>query len=581
MKTSFEAPFDTGDVPITAGMGTDGKISVVGQSDGKLAFARYNSDGSLDTSFGAGGKVVTQFGNGGTAIAAAFQPDGKVVTAGFEGTTYIVGRYDADGSVDTSFGSDGIVKIPSCCAVLSVGLQPDGKILAAGSTDNGFALFRFMPDGTPDPSLGGDGHLVTPIGFNAGAWAVAVQTDAKILLSGEASSSFATARYNPDGSLDPTFGNGGKVITAVGSGSRANGLALQPDGKIVIAGYSSCGQGYARYNANGTLDPSFGNGGTLRLPLSSGCSAGVKAVAVQPDGKIVGAGPTDPDPLGTGSPSEFELTRLNADGTLDATFGSNGITTTNVGGYQTPADSVAALVLQPDGRLIAVGQGGSIVSCGKECFRPTHVDFALARYDPDGSLDASFGSQGTAITNFGTRSAPAAARSKAAFVQPDGRIVVVGQAEVAGGVANDFAVARYRRSGRPDRSFGDSGKVVTDLGLGNDTSTAAAVRGGDGRILAAGGGGGDFALIRYRSDGSLDPAFGTGGVATTDFGGFDEITALSVSATARSSRLGPSAKDPGESASLATCPMARLIQPLDIGARSPFRCPGARLSPKR
>src|SRR5439155_1219565 len=290
------------------------------------AAAASAAPGSLDSTFGAGGKTTTSFGTGSADIYALV-------------------------------------------------LQPDGKLVAAGSdvSQSAFALVRYNANGSLDPTFGMSGTASTPIGIDtSGASALVLQSDGKLVAAGNAwkdsvDADFAVVRYNTNGSLDATFGAGGKVTTSIGSDEDdAYALALQPDGKLVAAGVTLNGFRWdfalVRYNANGSLDTTFGTGGTIITSIGTD-GTGASALVLQPDGKLVAAGTTTND----GSAYDFTLVRYNANGSLDATFGTGGKVTTPIG---TGDNSVSALVLQPDGKLVAAGYATN----------GSNDDFALVRY---------------------------------------------------------------------------------------------------------------------------------------------------------------------------------------------------------
>lgn len=375
------------------------------------------------------------------------------------------------------------------------------------------------PAGALDPSFGTGGKVTTSFGSHYDqATSIAMQPDGKIVAAGWSQSGdpangddFALARYDSDGQLDASFGPGGKVTTSFGpSSEHAQAVAIQTDGRIVAAGWSwntSGGVVLARYNADGSLDSSFGSGGQVASAFG-GCSEGVNSVAVQPDGKIVVAGWT----TGGGCTSDFLdwlVARFNTDGSLDTSFGTGGRVTTNFGTY----DRAYAVALQSDNKIVVAGACGAAVNC--------NFNFALARYNADGSLDASFGTGGQLATDFPTTAG--AAQALSAAIQSDGKIVAAGEA----GEGN-FGLARYNTDGSPDASFGDGGTVTTPLGISSTWASGVTVE-SDGKILAAGAGSGSFALARYGTDGSLDASFGTGGKVTTAFGSYyAEATSIAI-----------------------------------------------------
>jgi uncharacterized delta-60 repeat protein len=366
-------------------------------SDEDFAVARYNLDGTLDKTFGAGGKVQTDFpGLAAVASSVVVQPDGKIVVAGgafplftFAGD-FKVARYNPNGSLDTSFGDGGIVTttFPQGSYAFDVALQTDGKIIAAGtvfvdfdpgeSSNTDFALARYNPDGTPDATFGNGGQVSTDfLGMEDDAFSVLIQPDGKIVAVGSANDpatfyDFAAVRYLSNGSIDTAFGVAGKVHTDFGDQNfdRARSAALQPDGRIVAAGFAISQNGgvqnfaVARYTSNGVLDTSFGTGGITQIDFGSCCQSANK-VLLQPNGEIITIGYANTE----SSDSDFLLARLTSDGSLDPTFGAAGKVRTSFGDLNGGANGA---VFQPDGKIVAVG----FQATGLELF----ADFALARY---------------------------------------------------------------------------------------------------------------------------------------------------------------------------------------------------------
>ena len=380
---------------------SDGKVLVVGQSgsgsSSDFALLRYHPNGSLDTSFGTGGVVVTDIaGAADVGFDVTVQPDGKILVSGqsFNGTDYdfAVMRYNSDGSLDAGFGAGGIVTT-AFGGLADVGkgitLQADGKILVTGLSHNGtdydFALVRYNSNGSLDGSFGAGGKVTTGIGADDQAVDVAVQTDGKILVSGDsfngANNDFALVRYNANGSLDASFGTGGKVTTDFGlSVDKGVRFTLQPDGKILLAGQSHNGSDYdfalARYNTDGSLDIGFGTGGKVTTMIGTGNDLAYN-VAVQADGKIVISGDSD-----NGSDDDFAVVRYNSDGTLDGSFGTGGMVTTAVGAG---TDKARAFALQSDGKILLAGFSNN----------GSDNDIAVVRYNSDGTLDTQFDTTNT------------------------------------------------------------------------------------------------------------------------------------------------------------------------------------------
>ncbi len=392
------------DIANTVAIQADGKLIVVGQtyknndfSNEDFAVARYNTDGTLDTTFGNGGRVRTDFpGLAAVPSAVVIQADGKIVVAGgafplftFAGDFKVV-RYNPNGSLDRSFGSGGIVTttFPEGSYAFDVALQPDGKIVAAGtvfvnfipgeSSDTDFALARYNTDGTPDATFGNGGQVSTDfLGFEDDAFSILIQPDGKIVAVGSANDpatfyDFAAARYLSNGTIDTTFGVAGKVRTDFGDQNfdRARSAALQADGKIVAAGFAISQNGgvqnfaVARYTSNGILDTTFSGDGKTQIDFGNCCQSATK-VLLQSDGKIITVGGSN----GESGEDDFLLARLNSRGSLDATFGIGGKVRTSFGDLNGGANGAA---LQSDGKIVAVGFQAT--------FSNQWSNFALARY---------------------------------------------------------------------------------------------------------------------------------------------------------------------------------------------------------
>ena len=392
-------------------------------------------------------------------------------------------------------------------------------------------------EGTLDLSFNSTGYRYEDFGGGSNeGLAVAVQPDGKIVVAGRADgisgsgTDFAIVRYNSGGSLDTSFGTGGKVTTAIGPGTSqdiAYAVAIQADGKIVAAGQaevSGAGTdfGIVRYNADGSLDTSFGTGGKVTTAFGTATSGDIaNAVAIQPDGKIIAAGFAD-DVAGSGA--DFALARYNADGSLDASFGVGGKTTTPVNAG-TLGDFAQAVVIQPNGMIVAAGW--------TEDASGLSVDFALVRYNSNGSLDLTFDGDGKVITSIGSSTTLAFAASVA--IQADGKIVAAGLADDES-LGADFALVRYNTDGSPDASFDSDGIVTTAIvpGAHGDFAQSIVIQ-PDGKIVAAGftddvsgGPGTDLAIVRYNTNGSLDSSFNTDGISTIDLGGTEFIRAAAI-----------------------------------------------------
>ena len=307
--------FGSGDNAKSVVLQPDGKIVVAGSSNYNFALASYLADGTLDSSFGTGGQVISDFGWTEMISSVTLQKDGKIIAAGTRGYDFILARYLPNGVLDNNFGFSGMVILDLGSADFgqSVVIQPDGKILVGGSSNANFALVRFQSDGTLDTSFGLGGQTIIDFGSSDYARSVVLQPDGKIVVAGSSNFDFALARHLPNGMLDSSFGYGGKIIMDLGSYDYAGSATLQPDGKILVAGYSNFNFAVARFLPNGMLDTNFGSAGKAMTDLGSTDSG--ESVILQPDGKILVAGFRYED---------FALVRYLSDGTLDNSFGFSG-----------------------------------------------------------------------------------------------------------------------------------------------------------------------------------------------------------------------------------------------------------------
>jgi uncharacterized delta-60 repeat protein len=400
--------------------------------------------------------------------------------------------------VTTAFGGFGYL-----AAML---LQPDGNIVAGGGstpsadTASGITLVRYQPDGRLDATFG-TGGIATNTHVEGGSMVALVrQPDGKLVTADVRygvrpylPSSSRLVRYFTDGSLDPTFGDAGLVTSPADWSFSAHALTVQPDGKLVLAGFGGPippdappaplpppgSEVLMRFQPDGQLDPTFGTGGTATTHPAGG---GIAALVRQPDGRLVAGGSAVAT---VGGAEVFALARYEADGRLDPTFGTGGLVITHVGREA----ALNALVLQPDGRLVAGGVAGVATVSGVRVF-------ALARYEADGRLDPTFGIGGLVTTYMG-RSDGFGPGLEALVLQPDGRLVAGGYAP--GYPVNNFTLVRYEADGQLDPTFGMGGVVSTDVG-GSDTIHALVLQ-PDGRLVAGGvatvGGAQVFALARY------------------------------------------------------------------------------------
>ncbi|HZV06503.1 MAG TPA: delta-60 repeat domain-containing protein [Gemmataceae bacterium] len=448
--------------------------------------------GALDPTFGSGGLVTSSFSSAGEqANSLVIQPDGKIVAAGYTrtgtGSDFLVARYNPDGSLDSSFGTGGDTSTDFARgddAAEAVALQPNtgGKILVAGyahekHTNADFALARYTANGTLDTTFGNNGKVVTDFAGSAdGVEGMAVQSDGKIVVAGNATTAsgiyLALARYNANGSLDTTFGSGGKVLTTIpipGGGRAA--VTIQGDGKIVVVRGTTLGGTNsnfvaARFNGDGTPDTGFGSKGQVVTDVAGASIDYASGVALQTDGKIVAVGTAVVNNV-----EQFATVRYNTDGTLDAGFGQGGEVLTSVGPYG--GSDATCVAIQSDGEILVGGHAADATG--------TAYNFALARYNPDGSLDANYGGAGTGTLTLVGINATALAMA----IQSDGKAVLVGNAAESTTGLSEVALARYLPSAPQISSFtanpnpvvsgSDVTLTVSNITDGNPNSTITQV----------------------------------------------------------------------------------------------------------
>lgn len=451
----------------------DGKTLVVGQAEpNRIRAFAFNANGRLIGESYNGSLLWTVDGDGTSDTKClAVQRDGKILVAGHSmdgtGVHIAVARLNADGSLDTGFNGDGKLQVTAGTTgfadVNAITLQGDGKIILAGYVSSPlyqrFAVIRLNRDGSLDSTFSGGGKLVLDV--NGIATCVAVQDDGKIVLSGYSPDTsgtphapappynkpqFVVVRLNQSGTLDASFNHSGQLRIAVGSStSRVYGMALQSDGKIVLAGYAvmenlTAGPpaqnsaaiddnshfAVARLNADGSLDSGFNGKGTLVIPLTSG-SEGAAAVALQSDGKILLAGDTDET-----KKQGFVVTRLNPDGSLDTTFGSEGklLYPLNLVREKGPC-TATEMAVAGDGKIVLIG----LAEAGER--KPFNL--TVARFNPDGSPDNSLSDKGVfsmPVSEEYLAGAPPLA------LQSDGKIIVAARPHAPGTSMTDFGIAR-------------------------------------------------------------------------------------------------------------------------------------------
>ncbi|MBS1744735.1 MAG: T9SS type A sorting domain-containing protein [Bacteroidetes bacterium] len=391
-----------------------------------------NKAGTLDSSFGIDGKVLTSFdGHYLGCTTSAVTNEGNIIVAGTTSSTdsipnsmgFMAARYSANGVLDTLFGNKGLAIAEGPYEGYAVAVQHDDKIIIGGVgyayNSKYFVLARLNTDGSVDSSFGDNGRVINLLGTII--FDIAIQKDNKIVISGTNGYAFVTMRYLPDGVIDDSFGDSGVVITDFNSIAYPSVNIIQPDGKIVVAGDNGVKILLARYNIDGSIDQSFGtNGKVIFKPKSSINNAG--DIVQQPDGKILLAGSASNFISG-----DVQLMRFLPNGQLDSTFGSYGITIKKLQ-YSSAASKLA---LQTDGK--------SIIS-GYAYVNSTYGHFLIERFNSNGNIDSSFGTNGYQITEMNQYDA-----SIGVFLQKDNKIVLAGGASNIDSIPpiTQIALTRY------------------------------------------------------------------------------------------------------------------------------------------
>jgi uncharacterized delta-60 repeat protein len=509
-----------------------------------LAAPVFSQQISLDNSFGTNGKVTTGFGRSeayGNAVVV--QPDGKILCGG---TAYMANtagdlrkdsynatliRYNPDGSRDTSFGDNGMVfnRVEASgtdginTIIHYIKVLDDGRILTYGFRSlnalfgGSLLLTMYHPDGSLDISFGNNGLVNASISPNSFGTPLIVQSDNKIVVLGGIyqsfsnpnldTATFAMQRYNADGSLDMTFGSNGQVLTTFGTLlNYPSCLALQDDGKIVASGSSGNGQLLlARYTTTGAFDNTFDGDG--KVVTAFGIFNNSVYLDVLPNGKIQSAGTT-----GTSAGTHFAITRYNTNGSLDLTFDGDGRSLALFDVNDT-SDRIDDISKQADGKYLV---NTRVVVEDIE-------DFVIRRYNSDGTVDNTFGTNGKVFTALGLGSI-----TKQTTTQADGKILLVGYSKYVfqAPFVIDFNVLRYNSDGTLDSSFSEDGIISEKIESSSDNGSIV-LKQNDGKLLLIGNQrnnkqnasrNSEIAMARFNQNGSLDVSFGTNGKSISVFG---------------------------------------------------------------
>ncbi len=499
----------------------DGKIVVVGYNgSGEVLILRYTTNGALDTTFGGNGAVTYHSGEWAQGNSVAIQSSGTIVVVGQSAGDVLILRYNSNGTLDNTFGGGGVVTYNGPYndddSGNGVAIQSDGKILVAAYTTtyrigpfttSGILVLRYTANGTLDTTFSSDGVSIVGDNYENSGNAIAVGLEGNIFVTGKLDGTLVILMYASNGALNGIFGGDG--VVTYDSADQGRSLAVQPDGKVVVAGLAYNGSNYdlvvLRYIPGGVLDIAFGTNGVI--VYDGGLNDQGNAMVLQSDGKIVVAGYTN-----NGLVDAALTLRYTASGLLDPLFSADGVATLSI-----PAKSreeAYAVAVQPDGKIVVAGYtyDGTFY----------YIDLIMVRYNPDGTLDPGFGNGGV------VRHSGGAIFVFSIALQQDGKIVVV--ATTTASTDLDVLLLRYNSNGTPDSTFG-SGGVVTYNASDFDWGRGVAIQ-PDGKIVVTGSIIGpssyDLLVLRYNSNGTLDPTFGNGGVVTYDGGSRDDGNAVAI-----------------------------------------------------
>jgi len=553
----------------------NGKIIGAGsfsQNKSNFSLVRYNTDGSIDTSFGTNGAVVTDVGsvlgfqNTSSSIFSVILQSNKILAGGFSDALNATGgsafaRYNLNGNLDTTFGTNGVVLNGPFLLNSNIVLQSTGKIVGGGVSKNSFALIRYNPNGTIDNTFGINGIVVTPFtGFTRSfITGIAIQND-NIIAGGQVikgnTTYFTLVKYNNNGSINTSFGTNG-IVNMVLTPAEINirNIGLQSNGKIITGGINTNNLfALTRLNVNGTLDTTFGHNGIMLTQFSSKSADTLNSISIASDDKIVACGST----TATDNNKNFATANYNVNGSLNSAFGNYkpGLSindfkkTLNITAGS--SNSTTGIVQQSNGKIVATGFTDAL---------DPNYNFAMCRYDLDGNVDMTFtptsidfsffiGAQNATIGSYDIQTCSA--------VQRDDKIIGAGYSNVLSQKLNfvligkvsqifSFALTRVQQNGLADNSFGKNSLVVTNFGLvQNKPLTIDNIRSitiqTNNKIVAGGntstnGINSSFALARYNNNGSLDTNYGTlkKGIVITNIGqtlglptSFDTILSIAL-----------------------------------------------------
>lgn len=526
-----------------------GGLTTTATGDSDFALARFDANGIIDTTFDGDGRQTTEFNLGRNNAIRDLTLDsaGRILAGGFAnslitGNDFAVARYNADGSFDTSFTQDFASGDDLATGIVFDAVNNEitlGGFATNASGDRDFALAQFDQTGALTNDFGINGLVTTDFsGMLDEGRSLIIDGNGNFVLAGVVSTDvssinslpqdFGIARYTSAGGLDATFGNGGLAFQNFsGENDQAMSVLQDANNNYLLAGVAGTfnnGNAFAlvRFQEDGNKDAGFGenvDGALFQIVTNSGIGEAT-AVLELADGSIILGGTVESGIFPNFCRTSFVLNRLDADGNLDTSFGTNGIVTINFNGTNEARLFDLALI---NNKIVAVGSALNNVSGGD-------LDFAIARLELDGTLDQSFDGDGMQLIDFNQGDDTAFA----VFAQGTD-IILAGSAERFMSSETDFALTRLLADGSIDTSFGSGGRTTTQVSLTESSVIKDLGLLSTGEIVATGfavnSGQSDIALAKYSVNGVLDNTFGTNGIIVTDFQALDDegrgITVLS------------------------------------------------------
>lgn len=493
---------------------SDGKIIVVGSRDAggpnDYVIVRYNTDGTLDSTFSGDGVFTLNNSTNDTLNAVVIQSDGKIVAVGESNSlaeAYVI-RLNSNGTLDTTFSGDGILEAASAGIALSATLQTDGKIVVGTRNTSGVSIIlRINSNGTLDTTFDTDG-IVSLSPNNYDPYGLAIQTDGKIVVVGStsiaATSDFSTVRLLSNGAYDTSFDGDGIATTAVFAGqNNARDVVIQSDGKLIVGGGGSPDAALVRYNSNGTLDTSFDTDGIRVFNVNNNANDYVYDLSLQTDGGILAIAGTTYSIANVLVRDDFSVYRFDTNGSLDPTFDANGLVQSQW------CEQGASISFQTDGKIVAVG-GQDRATAGVQ-------GICTQRFNADGSVDTSLNfAAGDGKFKQSVLTLQEFDQIEDVAILPNAKVLVAGWGQPASQTYTTATLIRLNSDGTLDTTFMDEGVYQYRNSTNSTYFNSLKIVPNTGTFIVAGEAGipNGGIVVKFNSSGALDTTFSGDGIAT-------------------------------------------------------------------